>query len=177
MQISRYDLMARWLHWLIGIALLCQIAFGFLLDDIAPRNTPARAGVINLHKSTGIVLGLLILARLLWRLRHSAPGWPASMPQWQQQAARIGHRLLYACMLLMPLSGYIGSNFSKHGVKFFGISLQAWGPDLPSVYNFFNTVHVVTAWVFAALIVGHVLAALKHALDRDGTLRRISLRS
>ena len=172
---TRYDSVARLLHWLIGIALLCQIAFGFLLDDIAPRNTPARASVINLHKSCGIVLGLLILFRLYWRLAHKVPAWSAAMPHWQQQAARIGHRALYACMLLMPLSGYVGSNFSKHGIKFFGIALKPWGPDLPSVYEFCNAVHVVTAWIFATLIAGHILAALKHAIDRDGTLRRITL--
>lgn len=172
---TRYDLVARLLHWLIGLALIAQIAFGFLLDDIAPRNTPARAGVINLHKSIGIVLGLLILLRLVWRLTHKAPPWAASMPHWQQQAARIGHRLLYLCMLLMPVSGYVASNFSKHGVKFFGIALKPWGPELPAVYGFFNGVHVITAWVFALLIAGHLLVALKHALGRDGTWRRISL--
>ena len=71
---------SRALHWLIGVALLGQIGFGFLLDDIAPRDTPARAGVINLHKSFGIVLGLLIVARLAWRLATRRRGWPASMP-------------------------------------------------------------------------------------------------
>ena len=58
------------LHWAIGLALLAQIVFGFLLDDIAPRGTPARAGVINLHKSFGLVLLALIVVRLLWRWRH-----------------------------------------------------------------------------------------------------------
>jgi cytochrome b561 len=45
---SRYDRVAIVLHWLIGIALLGQITFGFLLDEIAPRGTPERSGVINL---------------------------------------------------------------------------------------------------------------------------------
>jgi len=37
---SRYDAVAVALHWLIGVALLAQISFGFLLDEIAPRGTP-----------------------------------------------------------------------------------------------------------------------------------------
>ena len=47
----RYDAAAVTLHWLIRLALLAQIAFGFTLDDLAPRGTPARSGIINLHKS------------------------------------------------------------------------------------------------------------------------------
>jgi cytochrome b561 len=170
---THYDRVAVALHWLIGAALLAQIGFGFAIDELAPRGTPARAGIINLHKSCGIVLALLIVARLAWRLKHHPPGWPASMPRWQQRAALLGHRALYACMLVMPLSGYIGSNFSKHGVKFFGVPLRAWGPDLPAVYDFFNGVHVATAWVFAALIVAHVLIALQHAIARDGVFARV----
>ena len=170
----RYDSVTIALHWLIGLALLAQIGFGFMLDDIAPRGTPARAATINLHKSFGIVLGVLIVLRLLWRQRHTPPAWPAVMSSAQQRAATLGHCTLYTCMLLMPLSGYIASNFSKHGVKFFGAALKPWGPDLPQVYNFFNAMHVATAFVFAALIVGHVAIALKHAfVDRDGTFSRI----
>ncbi len=174
MQSPRYDLVAIALHWLIGLALLGQIGFGFMLDEIAPRGTPARAATINLHKSFGIVLGLLIVLRLLWRQRHTPPPWPAGMSAAQQRAATLGHRALYACMLLMPLTGYIASNFSKHGVKFFGTALKPWGPDLPQVYDFFNAIHVATAIVFSALILGHVAIALKHALvDRDGLFSRI----
>src|SRR5215813_11030960 len=33
---ARYDTVAVVLHWLIGVALLGQIAFGLLLDEIAP---------------------------------------------------------------------------------------------------------------------------------------------
>ena len=174
MHSPRYDLVAIALHWLIGLALLGQIGFGFMLDEIAPRGTPARSATINLHKSFGIVLGLLIVLRLLWRQRHAPPAWPAVMSSAQQHAATLGHRALYACMLLMPLSGYIASNFSKHGVKFFGTALKPWGADLLQVYNFFSTIHVVTAFVFTALILGHVAIALKHALvDRDGVFSRI----
>jgi cytochrome b561 len=170
----RYDRVATWLHWLLGLGLVGQIAFGFLLDEIAPRGTPARSPVINLHKSIGIVLGLLLLVRLAWRLAHAAPPWPQAMSARQRRAAALGHRALYACMLLMPLSGYLGSNFSRHGVRFFGTPLPPWGPDWPAAYAFFNGLHVGTAWVFAALIGGHVAAACWHAVvARDDVFARV----
>ena len=102
---ERYGAVAIALHWAIGIALLAQIAFGFLLDDLAPRGTPARTGVINLHKSTGIVLGVLILARLAWRLQHRPPPWPAGFTGLRPRLATLGHRALYACMVAVPLAG------------------------------------------------------------------------
>ena len=77
---ARYGRTAVVLHWVIGFALIAQIAFGFLLDEIAPRGTPARTATINLHKSFGIVLALVIVARLPWRLRHAPPALPATMP-------------------------------------------------------------------------------------------------
>ncbi|MEP6503224.1 MAG: cytochrome b [Betaproteobacteria bacterium] len=171
---GRHDPVAAALHWLIGLALLAQIVFGFLLDDIAPRGTPSRAAVINLHKSFGIVLGVAIVLRLGWRLAHPPPAWPGSMPAWQRRAAAWGHGALYACMVVMPLSGYVGSNFSKYGVKFFGVALAPWGPELPGVYEALAGVHAVTGWIFAALIAGHVLAALQHAfVAHDGIFARI----
>ena len=170
----RHDRMTIALHWVIGIALLAEVAFGFLLDDLAPRGTPARAGVITLHKSIGVVLGVLIAVRLVWRLTHRPPDWPASMPAWQQRSALWGHRALYACMIVMPTAGYVASNFSKHGIRFFGIVMRPWGPDLPAVYAFLSSVHVVTAWLFCVLIAGHTLIALKHGfVDHDGMLSRI----
>jgi YVTN family beta-propeller protein len=171
---ARYDRVAMILHWAIGLALLGQVVFGFLLDELAPRGTPARGPVINLHKSFGLVLLALILLRLGWRLAHRPPPWPAGMAPSLRRAALWGHRALYACMLLMPLSGYIASNFSQHGVKFFGLALKPWGPNLPGVYSFFNGMHVALAWAFSALIAGHVAFALLHLfVRRDGLFQRM----
>lgn len=170
---SRYDRVAIALHWLIALALLCQIGFGFLLDDIAPRNTPSRAGVINLHKSIGIVLGLAIFVRLGWALSHRAPTLPAWMPGWELALARWSHRLLYLCMIIMPLSGYIASNHSKYGVKFFGHQWAPWGSEDKEIYAFFNVTHKTTAIIFALLIAMHVAAAMRHALRRNGIFHRM----
>jgi cytochrome b561 len=171
---SRYDRVTAWLHWAIGALLLAEIAFGLLLDEIAPRGTPARAGVINLHKSVGIVLGVLIVLRIGWRLAHAAPPWPASMSVARRRAADLGHVALYACMLVAPLAGYLGSNFSTYGVRFFGVVLPPWGPDSPRVYAALVGVHDASTYLLLALTIGHVVLALKHALvERDGVFDRI----
>ncbi|MFL6577292.1 MAG: cytochrome b [Povalibacter sp.] len=170
---SSYTRTAIVLHWLIGVCILGQILFGWYLEEI-PRGTPARALYVNLHKSVGLTLGLLILFRIFWRLRHTAPALPRSMPDWQRIAARISHFTLYACMLIMPTSGYIASNFSKWGVKYFNVlMLPPWGVNDKNIYAFFNTTHVLTSYVLVTLICVHVLSALSHAVSRDGVVRRM----
>jgi cytochrome b561 len=171
---GRYDPVAVALHWILVVAILCQIALGLYLGEV-PRGTPARTVWVNFHKSVGITLGALILFRLYWRLTHRAPPLPESMPRWERAAARANHGLLYACMVGLPLAGYIASNFSKFGIKYFNaIELKPWGVDDRRVYALFNGTHKVLAMVFVALIALHVAAALKHvAIDRDGVLRRM----
>jgi len=168
-----YSRTAILLHWVLAALLLGQIAFGWYLEEI-PRGTPARSIYVNFHKSSGMVLGLLILFRSYWRLTHPAPELPASQPAWERTGARVSHWALYACMLIMPLSGYIASNFSKWGVNFFNaVKLPAWGVESEAVYNVLNTTHIVTSYVFVTLIVIHVLAALRHVMLRDGVFNRM----
>lgn len=168
-----YARVAIALHWLIAVFLIGQILLGWYLGFV-PRGTPARSLYVNFHKSTGLTLGLLILVRLSWRLTHPAPPLPRFLPSWERKAARWNHLALYGCMLIMPLSGYVASNFSKHGVKLFNlVSLPPWGADNPSTYAFFNGTHVVTSYLFVALIVLHIAAAIRHAVRHDGILQRI----
>jgi cytochrome b561 len=162
------------LHWLIAAAVFGQIAFGWYLQTV-PRLTPERAIFVNWHKSTGVVIGLLILFRVAWRLSHKPPPFPAAMPAWEQSAARVNHALLYVCMLVMPIAGYTASNFSKFGVKLFNVVLlPPWAPNDREIYAVFNALHVTTSFVFVALIALHVAAALRHLFfARYGIFRRM----
>jgi cytochrome b561 len=162
------------LHWVIALAVLAQIGFGWYLQKV-PRKTPDRTIYVNYHKSTGMLIGLLIALRIAWRLKHRPPPLPGSMPAWERRAARINHGLLYACMLIMPVAGYAASNFSKFGVKFFNaVPLPPWGADDRAVYAFFNGLHVYTSYVFVALICLHLLAAAKHLVfPQHGIVRRM----
>jgi cytochrome b561 len=171
---ERYTRTAMVLHWLIAAAVLAQIAFGWYLQKV-PRKTPERTVYVNYHKSTGMLIGLLILVRIAWRLKHRPPPLPASMPTWERRAARANHVLLYACMIIMPVAGYTASNFSKFGVKFFNVvALPPWGVDDRAIYAFFNGLHVATSYVFVALIALHLVAAFKHTIfPRHAILRRM----
>ena len=171
---ARYTRTAIALHWLVALLLVGQFALGWYLVGIE-RGVPARGYFVNLHKSTGLLVGLVIVLRLGWRLAHRPPSLPDSMPRWQRQAASSTHFLLYFFMLLMPLAGYVASNFSKYGVNFFNLlKLAPWGPEDKQLYAFFNQTHGIASWILLALVLVHVLAALKHALiDRDTLIERM----
>jgi len=170
---TRYSRVAIFLHWLLVVALLAQIGFGWFLGEV-PRGTPDRTIYVNLHKSTGILIGLVILLRLFWRMTHRAPALPSTMPAWERMAAKWSHVLLYVCMVVMPTSGYIASNFSKYGVNFFNsIKFPPWGVEDAAVYAAFNQIHVVTSWLFVGLIALHVLAALRHLAAKDDIFHRM----
>jgi cytochrome b561 len=171
---ARYGGVAIGLHWLVAALVLGQLALGWWMLDL-PKSPPGlRAGWFNFHKSIGLTIGLLMLARLWWRARHRAPALPASVPRWQVLAARVNHAGLYACLLLMPLSGYLGSVFSGYPVKYFGLVLPQWGWASPGLKQFCSAVHYATVAVLMLLIALHVVAAFKHLLvNRDGVFARM----
>ena len=171
---DRYNVTAVSLHWVMAALVLAQLALGGWMIGI-PNDPPGlQAYWYNLHKSLGLTLGFLVLLRLGWRMRHPAPLLPGALARWQRRAARASHVLLYLCMLAMPLSGYLGSSFTKYPIKYFGLTLPKWGWEAPALKELFSAIHYVTVWIFMALIAVHAAAALKHLLvDRDGVFERM----
>ena len=82
---------------------------------------------------------------------------------------------MYACMFLMPLSGFLGSNFSPYPIKLFGWALPKWFAPDPEMKSLLSEVHELTATVFMALVALHFAAVLWHVwVKRDGLLRRMA---
>lgn len=170
----RYTRTAMAFHWLISVMVLGMICLGFWMGDI-PRGTPERTFYFNLHKSIGLTIAILVLFRLWWRAKNPPPPLPASVPAWQAQASRISHALLYLCLILMPLSGFSASQFTKYGVTYFGLfKIPPLGWENKDIYELLQGVHGVTATLLCILIIVHILAALKHLLvNRDGVFQRM----
>jgi cytochrome b561 len=170
---ERYTLPAITLHWVIALLIIGLMLLGYYMVGL-PKGTPDRAFYFNLHKSFGVLAGGLILLRLCWRLTHPAPQRQTGLPHWTDKAAWWIHRLLYICMVLQPLTGYLSSSFNKYGVKFFGAALPSWGWEDAHLRDLFMNFHSLIAVLLAALIVIHALAAFKHLLvDRDRVFQRM----
>ncbi len=170
----RYTKVAVTLHWLIAALVIVQLILGWSMIEIPKEPVGVRAFWFNLHKSIGMSIALLVVVRIAWRVRHPAPPLPASVPAWQRRAAAASHALLYACLVGMPLAGFLGSTFSGYPIKYFGIAPPQWGFKSDPLKAFFSVVHLGFAWVFMALIALHTSAALKHLLiNRDGVFWRM----
>jgi cytochrome b561 len=171
--VPRYTNVAIVLPWGIAALVATLVLLGFYMTGL-PRNTPDRAFFVNLHKSLGVLTLLLVIIRVGWRLTHQPPPLPATVPAWQRRSAALSHRLLYAVLLLQPVTGYLMSSFGEYGIRFFGIPLPAAGSPDPVLREWFADAHRAIAVAVISLVVIHVLAAASHGmLARDGVLQRI----
>ncbi|RJF95237.1 cytochrome b [Noviherbaspirillum saxi] len=162
--VRRYSLPAMTLHWLMAALLIAQIVIGLYMVEL-PKRTPAVGYYYNLHKSLGLLAFMLVLLRVWWRYVQPAPSSTGlHLAAWQEKAACLSHRLLYVCMVLIPLLGFTASNFGKHPVRFFGYMLPQFGWDSPPIAAVFRQAHAVAAWLLCALIVLHLLAVAYHLL-------------
>jgi cytochrome b561 len=136
------------------------------------------SGAYNWHKTAGVAILLLSLARLAWRLTHKPPALPAGTPGWQRVAARATHVGFYAVMIGVPLGGYVvASSYAPQLpiLLFNEIQLPALPvPKTPEFQEFSGSAHGAGGWVILVLLAIHAGAALKHHfLDRDGVLARM----
>jgi len=172
---QRYTDVAIALHWLIAVMVIGQFALGWWMQEIPKQPPGPRVDAFNLHKSVGMTILALMLIRMFWRIGHRPPLLPR-MPAWQAFLAQLTHFALYAALLIQPLVGYLGSEFSGYPVKYFGLTLPGWAARNVPMKDLMSTLHLATSWVIAAAVVLHVAGALKHAIvDRDGTLQRIGI--
>jgi cytochrome b561 len=96
------------------------------------------------------------------------------MPAWEVTAAKLNHALLYACIIVMPVIGFLASNFTKFGVKYFGIQIGPFFPENQALRDNLQAVHGLLSYLLVVLVIVHVLAAFKHLLvDKDGVFQRM----
>ena len=165
----RYTMIARLLHWAIALLVVSQFTLGWWMQSIPKAPPGARADAFNLHKSTGLVILALMALRILWRARTAPPPWPA-MPSWKAALAKANHALLYAILVALPLSGYLGSAFSGYPIKFFGLTLPRWGAALPAAKDLMSGVHLAATWLLAAALALHLAGAIHQAMATGGSL-------
>ncbi len=115
-----------------------------------------------LHKSFGVIIFVLVLIRIFFRITKKAPPLPNSMPKIIQFAAHFVQYLLYLLMILMPISGYLMSNFYGFPVIFFSKTLPNIVATNPELGKLFGEIHEFLGFSLIAILVLHIAGALKH---------------
>jgi cytochrome b561 len=163
------------LHWLLALAIAGTFSLGVYMHELPV--SPSRLRLYNWHKWAGICILALSALRLLWRLTHRPPV-DLPMPAWQARAAHATHAILYVLFFAVPLAGWAYSSAAGFPVVLYGVlPLPDFVPTDKALAGLLKGLHKLFAFSLALLVIGHVLAALKHQwLDRDGLLSRMGLR-
>lgn len=178
---ERYSAVAIALHWVLALALAAMIALGWNMHDNEGRPIE---WMFQLHKSLGITILVLTIARLGWRLLNPPPPLPDDMKPLEKTASHLVHVGFYALMVLMPLSGWVlvsASPFSVSTVLYGSISWPhlPFLPDLAvetrrAMAPVIEFVHSKFAWVLIGLVALHVAGAMKHEFgSEEGVLKRM----
>lgn len=183
-----YGRIARWLHW--GTALLFLLAYCavYYRHWFTEKQTPENMVALHLHLSAGISIGMVVVLRIVWRVMNPQPALEPG-PRWQHLSAHTLHYALYAVMIAMPVTGYIGTGVATEYFYLFqipkfeetwlfqalvweqlGLTFEEWEAPI----DFFHK-EIMGAWLVWMLIAGHAGAALYHHFKlKDQTLVKMT---
>ena len=183
---SSYGSVAKTLHWLTALLILTLFPLGLIANDMAyalksgaetsDAFVARTAWLFSLHKTLGVAVFFVALARIAWALSQPKPGLLHPDRKAESFAAETVHWLLYGSLVLVPLSGWI------HHAAASGFAPIWWplGQNLPlvpkseAVAVAMGGAHWVLTKVLAVSLILHIAGALKHhVVDRDMTLRRM----
>lgn len=166
---ERYGKVSVVFHWLMAALIGWQLLK--LGDRIGEGEHWIGKTLVPWHVSIGTMLLGLIFLRILWvasQRRHRPLQNPATA-----LLVKAGHGLLYAGMLLLPVTGVLTMLGGGYGLTVFGLELVSKGDKIPWASSL-GSLHSPVALGLAILIVGHIgIALFHHFVQRDDTLRRI----
>jgi len=184
---SSYGSVTKTFHWLTALLILTALPLGWVANNLAhaiydpniPTNEQdiARAATLfSLHKTVGISVFFVAIARILWAVTQIKPGLLNAENKPEAFAAETVHWMLYGALVAVPLTGWV------HHAAAEGFAPIWWpfGQTLPFVPKSAHlaeltaSLHWLFIWVLAGSLAMHIAGALKHhVIDRDSTLRRM----
>lgn len=183
---SRYTTGAIVLHWAIALLIIAQIIGGWAMHEFLENGTQLQYDVYQLHKSLGLTVLILTVARIMWRLFNPPPPEPASVSPLERRVSGMVHFAFYALMLLIPLSGWVMVTVSPIRVETV-LYFQDWlpWPDVPllaalrgsEAAEISEEVHAFLAYGAGVLVLLHVAGALKHHFEDGAFISRMSPRT
>lgn len=167
---NQYGTVSRAIHWLMTALLLTMLASEVWFEGL--EDMLSETYLMGWHQSLGLTLLGLVILRGVWRWLNRSriipPAHWAVMAKW-------GHLLLYALMILMPLSGLATALGEGDTVTLFGWTVFASGPEMEWLEDSGEEVHEALATALWLVIGLHVAAALAHQyLLKDGGLKRMA---
>ena len=183
---DNYGSIAKWLHWLTALLFLGSYVSVYYRHWFTEDKTPENWTALQLHLSIGVTVGIIVILRIIWKFMNRSPD-PVAGSKLEHLAAKSGHLALYAVMIIMPITGYIGTGVNTE--YFFLFDITSFKDTEFFLSNFGNTMtfkefekpidrihkQIMGEWFVWLLILGHVLAALYHQfIKKDRTLAKMT---
>lgn len=167
---------AKLLHWIGALMILLLLVHGWWMTHLTPR--PERLANYAGHAALGYDLLAIVILRLLWRWLNPVPALPVDLKPWERLGARLSHFLLYLLMLIVSLTGWVVATTARtpmtKDVLGLNVPPLVTAVDRP-VRQWIEESHMVLAYFLAAVVIIHVLGALRHHLvKRNDVLRRMA---
>ena len=171
---QRWGLITVSIHWITALVVIGMFSLGLWMVELTYYDQWYRQAPF-IHKSIGVLLFLLTVARLAWRLLNPKPAELKEHSPIERRLAHIAHTLIYLLLFAIMISGYLISTADGRSVEVFNwFSVPATITSIPNQEDIAGLVHLILASSLIGLASLHATAALKHHLiDKDRTLMRI----
>lgn len=173
-----YGALSKLFHWLIVVLFAMQYVSAAIMLRMTPDGTMLGAmqnDYYNWHKSFGLMALLITVARLVNRRAGELPPWAPTLTPLEQTIIHRAEQLLYAAMLVMPLSGLLYVMAGGYGVRLFGI-VDLYNPlgAMPVLAATARFVHVAAAFLLLLPLGAHLGLVLGHHFGmKDKLLNRM----
>jgi cytochrome b561 len=166
-----YNPVAKILHWSIAVLIALQLGIGWTMPEIHKGTRPD--GEIGWHLRVGVLIVLLVAARVVWRAVRPPTGTDSDRGA-MQRLASAAHVLLYLLMVIVPVLGWANAGSRDWAVGIGPLQLPRIMPAGSKLGHDLGDIHGDLAIVLAVVIGLHVAAGLYHQFVRkDDTLLRI----
>jgi len=166
-----YNAVAKILHWSLAVLITLQLGIGWTMPEIHKDTRPD--GEIGWHLAVGVLIVLLVAARVVWRAVRPPTGTNSDRG-WMQRLASATHILLYLLMIIVPVLGWAHAGSRDWAVGIGPLLLPRLMPAGSKLGHDLGDIHGDLAVVLAVVLGLHVVAGLYHQFIRkDDTLRRM----
>ena len=181
---TKYTKISILLHWLIALAIIMQLSSGLWMVQAIKEDEHRLLAyqTYQLHKSIGLTILILSLFRLFWRFTHKPPALPKNINNFEKNAAKFSHFILYFLMIAIPFLGWAMVSINIYGIPTIFFNLFEW-PHIKFLINFsdqkqldifIKNAHRYFSFAMIFLLFIHVAAAIKHHfIKKNNILKRI----
>lgn len=156
---TNYGSIAKALHWLMSIIIICMLVVGFIISDMP--SSPEKMTILRIHQFIGVTVLLLVSVRLCWKLFNTSVEMPQMLSTLHKRVAKIFHIALYCMMFTMPISGVLMSLNGGYDIDMFLFNIHSSYKNA-QLSGLFYTIHYYGAFVLATMVILHFLAGMYH---------------